>query len=64
VKTCPRAFNPALTVIDDSLARSAALNGHSALIVSSWDPIPDVLIENRPDCHAPKAKLLSFDPRL
>jgi DNA-binding transcriptional LysR family regulator len=50
------------TVIDDSLAQRG-LERHSALIVSSWDPIPDVLMRTDLIAIAPK-QLLSLDPRL
>lgn len=50
------------TVIDDSLAQRG-LERHSALIVSSWDPIPDVLLSTDLIAIAPK-HLLSLDPRL
>lgn len=50
------------TVIDDSLAQRG-LERHSAMIVSSWDPIPDVLMRTDLIAIAPK-HLLSLDPRL
>lgn len=50
------------TVIDDALAQRG-LERHSALVVSNWDPIPDVLMSTDLIAIAPK-HLLSLDPRL
>jgi DNA-binding transcriptional LysR family regulator len=50
------------TVIDDALAERG-LHRHSALIVSSWDTIPDLLLETDLIAIAPRL-LLSLDPRL
>jgi DNA-binding transcriptional LysR family regulator len=50
------------TVIDDALAERG-LQRHSALIVSSWDTIPDLLMKTDMIAIAP-SHLLSLDPRL
>lgn len=50
------------TVIDDALAQRG-LQRHSALIVSSWDPIPDLLLTTDLIAIAPR-QLLALDPRL
>lgn len=50
------------TVIDDALAQRG-LQRHSALIVSSWDTIPDLLLTTDLIAIAPR-QLLSLDPRL
>ncbi|MDX1633769.1 MAG: LysR family transcriptional regulator [Marinobacter sp.] len=50
------------TVIDDALAERG-LQRHSALIVSSWDTIPDLLMTTDLIAIAP-SHLLSLDPRL
>jgi len=50
------------TVIDDALAERG-LRRHSALIVSSWDTIPDLLMKTDMIAIAP-SHLLSLDPRL
>ncbi|WP_336367839.1 LysR family transcriptional regulator [Marinobacter sp. C2H3] len=50
------------TVIDDALAQRG-LKRHSALIVSSWDTIPDLLLTTDLIAIAPR-HLLALDPRL
>lgn len=50
------------TVIDDALAQRG-LQRHSALIVSSWDTIPDLLLTTDLIAIAPR-QLLNLDPRL
>ena len=50
------------TVIDDALGERG-LQRHSALIVSSWDNIPDLLLKTDMIAIAP-SHLLSLDPRL
>ncbi|HET8850864.1 MAG TPA: LysR family transcriptional regulator [Marinobacter sp.] len=50
------------TVIDDALAERG-LQRHSALIVSSWDIIPDLLLKSDLIAIAP-SQLLALDPRL
>lgn len=50
------------TVIDDALAERG-LQRHSALIVSSWDTIPDMLLKSDLIAIAP-SQLLALDPRL
>jgi DNA-binding transcriptional LysR family regulator len=50
------------TVIDDALAERG-LQRHSALIVSNWDTIPDLLLKTDLIAIAP-SHLLSLDPRL
>lgn len=50
------------TVIDDSL-EERGLKRHSALIVSNWDTIPDLLLKTDLIAIAP-SHLLSLDPRL
>ncbi|MHA7879845.1 MAG: LysR family transcriptional regulator [Saccharospirillum sp.] len=50
------------TVIDDVLAERG-LRRHSALIVSNWDNIPDILMQTDLIAIAPR-HLLALDPRL
>lgn len=50
------------TVIDDALA-GRGFERHSALIVSSWDAIPDILMKTDLIAIAPR-RLLALDPRL
>ena len=50
------------TVIDDALAKRG-LQRHSALIVSNWNTIPDILDKTDLIAIAP-SHLLSLDPRL
>ncbi|MEC7378349.1 MAG: LysR substrate-binding domain-containing protein, partial [Pseudomonadota bacterium] len=50
------------TVIDDALA-GRGLERHSALVVDSWDTIPDMLLTTDLIAIAPR-RLLDLDPRL